>query len=396
MPCKSAKARKLLRDGKAKVDKLVPFTIQLLFECENQVQDVAVGIDKGYKYTGFSCTCSGKILLSGVINHRTDIKKKMEVRANNRRQRRNRKWYRPPRFDNRSSSKRSDRVPPSIKANAEEVIRVISALPLPVSSIIVEDVQIDIAKLNNPDLEGKEYQKSNRLSENLRLATLIRDDFQCQYCGKKNVSLEAHHIMWQENGGKNTIKNLITLCKPCHKRVHKKEIEVGKGVPGFKDRIAQKTMQGKKHMYTALRAIAPINLVFGYQTAEYRKSLGLPKEHDIDALCIATLSTGEVIEWDRDNFYDFNFRPRQTRRQYFDQPRKGIGRVKYQVNEELCGFRKGDIVLVKGKYRKQINSIYSEGYLAFSRIKGEPSSASPINCRLLERQKTVTVWSNAG
>src|SRR5437588_5506561 len=86
-------------------------------------------------------------------------------------------------------------------------------------------------------------------------------------------------------------------------------------------------------------------------------------------------------------------RPRRTRRRYHTLPRKGQGRVKYQVNEELEGFQKGDIVRVKGKYTKQINSIYSNGYLAFPRVKGKPSQARPQDCQLLERERTLR-WEN--
>ena len=59
--------------------------------------------------------------------------------------------------------------------------------------------------------------------------------------------------------------------------------------------------------------------------------------------------------------------------------------------EKLAGFRKGDIVRVKGKYVKQINSIYSNGLLAFKRVKGEPSTALPKYCQLLERERTI-LW----
>ena len=65
--------------------------------------------------------------------------------------------------------------------------------------------------------------------------------------------------------------------------------------------------------------------------------------------------------------------------------------MKYQVNEMLAGFCKGDVVYVKGKYVKQINSIYSNGRLAFKRVKGEPPSALPKDCQLLERGKTI-LW----
>jgi len=144
-------------------------------------------------------------------------------------------------------------------------------------------------------------------------------------------------------------------------------------------------------LYATLGAQTPLSTLLGYQTATLRKARGLPKEHDADALCIATYQAGEVIPYHRERFYRISFRPRRTRRQYYDLPRKGQGWVKYQVNEELAGFRKGDIVRVKGKYIKQIKSIYSDGRLAFKRVKGEPSSALPKECQLLERGQTI-LW----
>jgi hypothetical protein len=61
--------------------------------------------------------------------------------------------------------------------------------------------------------------------------------------------------------------------------------------------------------------------------------------------------------------------------------------------EELKGFKKGDIVLVKNQWVKQVNAIYAEGRLAFRRVKGEPTNAKPEDCRLLEREQTL-VWEN--
>jgi 5-methylcytosine-specific restriction endonuclease McrA len=395
MPCKPAKARKLLRDGKAKVINRCPFTIKLSWDCEENVQEVTAGIDKGSAVTGFSCVANGRILISGAIHHRTDIKDKISARRANRRNRRNRKWYRPARFNNRASSKRSGRLPPSSLANVEEVIRVVRKIPLPISLIVVEDVQVDIARLNDPDLVGFAYQESNRLDENLRIATLMRDGYQCTQCSKKNTRLDAHHIIFKEHGGKDTIQNLITLCKSCHDRIHRGKLELDvEGVSGFFDIIAQRTMQGKTYLYEKLSQIADVSKVFGYQTSFYRKSLGLPKSHRIDALCVATLTTGEVIPPNYENFYNIKFRPRQTRRQYHDLPKKGIGRVRYQVNFECKGFRKGDIVRVKGEWIKQINSIYSNGYLAFARVLGEPNTAKPKDCKLLQRGQTV-IWEKA-
>ena len=117
MPCTPAKARKLLRAGKASVVTHAPFTIQLAWQCEGHVQDVMVGIDKGSSVTGISCVGNGAVLLAAEIHHRRDVKEKLDARRAHRHSRRNWKWYRPARFLNRASSKRSGRLPPSIKTN---------------------------------------------------------------------------------------------------------------------------------------------------------------------------------------------------------------------------------------------------------------------------------------
>ena len=392
MPCKPAKARKLLRDGKASVVDRCPFTIRLLWECEEQVQEVVLGIDKGSRYTGFSCVGKGAVLLSGELHHRQDVKDKLDARRRNRQHRRRRKWYRPRRFLNRASSRRSGRLPPSIKTNTEEVIRVVEHIPLPISAIVIEDVQVDIARLNNPSLKGTQYQDRARLDENLRIACLMRDRYTCQHCGKRNCRLQAHHVLSREQGGKDTLANLLTLCEACHHDVHQGNITLAvQGVSGYLDQMAQRTMQGKSYLYARLRAHAPLATLFGYQTATLRKARGLPKTHDADALCIATYATAEMVPYHREHFYQITFRPRRTRRQYHDLPHKGQGRVRYQVNEELEGFRKGDVVRVKRRWVKQINSIYSSGYLAFKRVKGEPFQARPKDCQLLERARTM-LW----
>jgi len=266
------------------------------------------------------------------------------------------------------------------------VIRVAKHIPLPISTIVVEDVQVDIARLNDPTLKGSRYQDPTRLDENLRIACLMRDGYACQHCGRRNIRLETHHIQFREHGGKETLTNLITLCEPCHDRLHEGKLTLKvSGVSGHLDQIAQRSMQGKAHLYATLNQVAPVSTVFGYETAAYRKYRELPKSHINDALCIATLLTGEIIAPPQSNVYAINFRPRQTRKQFHSLPEKGKGRVRYQVNEELNGFHKGDLVLVKGQCVKRINSIYSNGYLAFPRIKGEPNQTRPSQCKLLER-----------
>lgn len=392
MPCTQTKARKLLQAQRATIVTYRPFCIQLCWQCEGQTQDVTLGIDKGSRITGMLCTGNASVLFAAEVVHRRDVKEKLDDRRDRRKSRRSRLWYRPARFLNRSSSRQSGRLPPSILTNVEEVIRVVRAIPLPITSVIVEDVQVDIARLNDPTLSGSRYQDPTRPDENLRMACLMRDNYHCQQCGKHHIRLEVHHIHFQKDGGKDTLPNLIALCASCHRRVHEGKLTLKiQGVSGHLDQIAQRTMQGKASLYAKLSQLAPVSTVFGYETATYRKYRALPKTHINDALCIATLGAGEIIASPESNIYTVSFRPKQTRKQFHSQPQRGKGRVRYQVNEELEGFRKGDLILAKGQYIKRINSIYSTGYLAFPRLKGEPNVARPIHCQLLERARTI-LW----
>jgi len=256
--------------------------------------------------------------------------------------------------------------------NVMEVVRVVNQIPLPIFHITVEDVQVDIRKISNPDIKGSEYQQSNRLDENLRLACLIRDNFTCQKCGKKNTRLEAHHITWTTKGGKDSIYNLITLCEICHEKVHKtgesgevklKRNKVVTGMDGFKDRIAARTMQGKTLMYQNLEKIAPLSTVYGYQTASFRKALSYPKEHWIDAVCVACLETGEIVPLDSSNHYSVWFRAKQTRRIFDTQPSKG-GLIKQWQKYKGLASNGTDCILVDKRTK---NVVLPEGYTLYQK-----------------------------
>ena len=75
MPCSEKKARVLLKSNKAKIFQREPFTIQLLFECENQIQKVNLGVDTGSKIIGISATTKTKELFSAEVELRNDIVK---------------------------------------------------------------------------------------------------------------------------------------------------------------------------------------------------------------------------------------------------------------------------------------------------------------------------------
>ena len=96
------KVHRMLISGQAKVVKKCPFTIQLLYESEHNVQPVSLGIDAGSKHIGVSATTKTTVLYEADVELRDDIVKLLATRRQMRSSRRSRKTrYRPKRFDNR-------------------------------------------------------------------------------------------------------------------------------------------------------------------------------------------------------------------------------------------------------------------------------------------------------
>jgi 5-methylcytosine-specific restriction endonuclease McrA len=53
----------------------------------------------------------------------------------------------------------------------------------------------------------------------------IRDGYVCQICGSEE-HVEGHHIVDVQYGGASSSDNIITLCKKCHMKVHKGQIDI--------------------------------------------------------------------------------------------------------------------------------------------------------------------------
>ena len=51
----------------------------------------------------------------------------------------------------------------------------------------------------------------------------FRDDYTCQYCGRRGGRLNAHHcIPIRYGGGALDADNLVTTCNPCHRTEHRR------------------------------------------------------------------------------------------------------------------------------------------------------------------------------
>ena len=190
MPTRNhAKVRVLLKQGKAKVVKRTPFTIQLLYDSTNYTQPISLGVDAGSKVIGLSATTNTKELFASNITIRNDIVNLLSTRRQNRRTRRSHKTrYRKPRFNNRVSSKKQGWLAPSIQNKVETHLTCIKRVYdiLPITNIVVEVASFDIQKIKNPSISGVEYQQGEQLNFwNVREYVLHRDNHICQCCKGK-------------------------------------------------------------------------------------------------------------------------------------------------------------------------------------------------------------------
>lgn len=72
---------------------------------------------------------------------------------------------------------------------------------------------------------NKDYRKSKEYQE-WRTRVFERDKYTCAICGKVGGSLEAHHIkpFAKYEDVRFDVDNGVTLCKECHKKVHREKI----------------------------------------------------------------------------------------------------------------------------------------------------------------------------
>jgi len=276
------RARFLLKNNKAKVFSVVPFTIQLNRIVDNPIGKYKIGIDDGAKEVGISVAHGNNVVFAGNIKLRQDVSKKMLQRRQYRRTRRNRKLrHRKARFLNRGSK---GWIPPSIKQKKDSILRVIDDLKkrINITKCVVEQGQFDISSMSKGyKLTGKEYQLSEYEGNSWRQKVLWRDNYRCQYCGS-NTNLQAHHIVPRAKGGTNIVKNGVTLCKKCHGDLHNGNWVLNKKPKMFK--YSTYLQQGKWYLFNELKKIFDdVNVCYGWMTSKARMVLGLEKDHHCDA-----------------------------------------------------------------------------------------------------------------
>ena len=388
MPCTAIKARILLKQGKAKVIRKEPFTIQFLYGSSGYKQDITLGVDAGAKHIGLSASTKKRELYSADVELRTDIVDLISTRRELRRSRRNRKTrYRQARFNNRK--KAEGWLAPSIQNRINAHISVIEKVHriLPITAIIVETASFDIQKIKTPEIQGAEYQQGEQLGFwNVREYVLFRDGHTCQHCQGKsgNKVLNVHHIESRKTGG-DAPNNLITLCETCHSAYHAGKIKLKqKRGHSFKEAAFMGIMRWT--LFDRLKEIYPnVKNTYGYITKNNRIRLGLPKEHYVDAFCISGNFDAERLP-----YYWYQKQVRKNNRQIHKiQYSKGGIRKRNQTPYIVFGFRLFD----KVKYKGQTCFIYgrrASGSFYLKKLHGTVVSCgiSYKKLRLIIKRKT--------
>lgn len=341
---KQGKVRRLLKEGKARIVRYEPFTIQLLYNSKIYIQKVIAGLDTGYNRAGsVAITEEGRVLYGCEAELRQGISELVSTRANYRKSRRSRKTrYRRPkeRYTQKSKKEKKSKnhkraqknynPPPTFKSKVDAHEKIVKEIKrfLPVSEIRLEMGLFDVQALLNPEITGKEYQNGKKKGyDSVREYVKFRDNYTCQYaeyrpdipCCKKLV---MDHIIPKSKGGTYNHTNLICSCHNHNQAKDNMSYEefTGHKAPHMEDYRESAFMNClRTQLIPKLEKIAPVSVTYGYITRRTRKEFGLEKSHINDAIAIAGIKPVE--------FPDTLWKMKQVRKKkrslHEANPRKG-------------------------------------------------------------------------
>jgi len=164
MPCTPARARLLLKSGKAAILRRFPLVLILKeAHAEAVVEPLRVKLDPGSKTSDIAVLNDrcGEVVWAAELTHRSQqIHEALRKRRTMRHARRQRKTrYRKPRWQNRRRPQ--GWLPPSLLSRVSHLLTWVKRLSrwCPVGALSQELVRFDTAALQNPEIEGKEYQR---------------------------------------------------------------------------------------------------------------------------------------------------------------------------------------------------------------------------------------------
>ena len=295
------KVRRLIKAGRAHIEKHEPFTIRLHYDPEMQdTQPINLSEDTGYLYVGVSIKSEKHEFISEERKLLPDEKKHHQKQKRSRNSRRSRGRYRKP-LNKRarcSRKKEKGRIPPSLKHKAEAHVSIIKKYMevFPITSITLEMGQFDtqvLAAVNEgrPVPEGLGYQHGPKYGyDTLREAVFARDKYTCQVCKKSAIKdgriLVIHHIGFRKSDRSNRMGNLLTVCTKCH--THKNHKAGGDlwDIRPRTDNLAPAAYMNtvKWKVYHDVKKLLPdVRITYGAATKRERLSRNIEKNHANDA-----------------------------------------------------------------------------------------------------------------
>lgn len=378
MPCSEKRARKLLARGRARVHRLMPFSIRLVDRTVNEsaLQPVKIKLDPGSQTTGIAVVresetvddATGEIHTTAhVLNllelhHRgQQISASLTARRQMRRRRRGNLRYRKPRFLNRGN-KNTGWIAPSLQHRVDTVSAWVNRFQLlaPITGMAQELVRFDLQQMENPEISGIEYQQGTLAGYETREYLLNKWNRECAYCGAKNAPLQIEHITPKAKGGSNRISNLTLACTDCNQRKGSQKISVflvkdpmrlariqAQAKRPLKDAAAVNTTRWA--LFNTLKNTGvPVTMWSGGRTKFNRAQLNIPKTHALDAACVGNIDA--IRDWNKPTLAikaTGRGSYQRTRLNAYGFPRGYLTRQK-----RIKGFQTGDMVkaeVTKGK-----------------------------------------------
>ena len=360
-PCHEAVARKLLKQGKAAIYRRFPFTIILKRSVdESEIETTyRLKIDYGSRHTGLAILRGQEMVWLGQLDHRTDIKERMDKRRAFRRARRNRKTrYRKPRFLNRK--RKEGWLPPSLESRVQNIKTWVNRLQklCPIGYISYENAKFDTKLMRNPEISGIEYQQGTLQGYEVREYLLEKFGRKCCYCGKENVPLEVEHIIPKSRGGTDRIDNLCLACRDCNQRKGNQTAEEF-GYPHIQEQVKESLKDAsvinatRWKVYDMLKqAGLDVECGTGARTKMNRIRLGLPKTHYFDACCVGESTPSHLYFKTKEVLFIKAKGHGSRSRTNLD--RYGFPRGYFARQKFFFGFQTGDMVkavVPRGKYK---------------------------------------------
>lgn len=397
--CSPKRASGLIRAGRAIVHKRFPFTIILKDKDVRKTEvrhNYRIKIDPGSKTTGitvveFAEDGTATVILYVQVEHRGEqVIESLRKRKNSRRNRRSRETrYRHCRFPKgpAPTARPKGWLPPSQLSISNNTINFTNRLIrlLGPCDVTVENVKFDTQLMENPDIEGEEYQHGTLYGYEMKSYLVERYQHTCQYCGGKSNDrrMEWEHKIPKSRDGSDSVKNATLSCCTCNTakgnrtpeewhevlkakktRTTLEDAQLGGTENVMNDRQTNLNLRyaawsntARWHVVEGIRVldgVKDLELTTGGRTAYNRHVMGYSKDHHIDALVAGEHNPSGRYRHDTQPVLFVEAMGRGTRlRGHVNKC--GVITVKYKNRtKRVDGFQTGDIVHAmtpNGKHR---------------------------------------------